>query len=246
VIVTTEREARLVREIWSPTRVHVIPNGVDPDFFSPAAIPEAAREDSSAPTVTFTGDMGYFPNEAAAIFFVEKVLPLVRPAVPDVRFLIVGRNPSAKVRKLQRIAGIEVTGWVPDVRPYLAQTRVSVAPFEIATGIQNKILEAMACGLPVAGTPRAVQGLSAEVARLVEIGEDAPQLAEAVVRLLRDPKFAQRRGMESRRQVMADYSWEAALDDLLRLLEHPGAGNIQTRIPERQVEADLLLSKEKP
>jgi glycosyltransferase involved in cell wall biosynthesis len=228
----------------------VIPNGVDSAYFSPAAAGPAASDpegaslgDSPPPTMTFTGDMSYFPNEEAATFFAVKVLPLIQLAVPGARFLIVGRNPSRKVRKLQKIAGVEVTGWVPDVRPYLAQTRVSVAPFSIAAGIQNKILEAMACGLPVVGTPRAIQGLSNSVGRLVETGEGAAQLAEAAVRLLRDPELAMSRGMEGRRQVIADYSWRTALDSLLELVDHPGVRDVKRVVSERQVEKDLLLGK---
>src|SRR4029077_5699586 len=93
-----------------------------------------------------------------------KVLPIVRESVPGTRFLIVGRNPGRKTMELGRRDGVEVTGVVPDVRPYLAQPQVAVSPFSIAAGIQNKILEAMAYGLPVVAAGRAVQGLSKGVA----------------------------------------------------------------------------------
>ena len=219
VLVTTEREAHLVRQISNTARVWVIANGVDTDYFSPSAtMPASAR-----PTVTFTGDMSYFPNEDAVVFFASKVLPLLRESVPDVRFLIVGRNPSRGVRGLSAIDGVEVTGFVQDVRTYLAQTHVVVAPFSIAAGIQNKILEAMAYGLPVVATPRTTRGLSAGVAEVVETGSTPQELAAKVVRLLGDPKFAREKGAEGRRRVAAEYRWEDNLNRLLELIDHPGS-----------------------
>jgi len=216
VIVTTEREADLLRGISSRANVHVVPNGVDPDYFK-----ASAKVTPPGPTINFTGDMSYFPNQEAARYFAQQVFPLVRKSVPAARFLIVGRNPGWRVVALRKIDGVEVTGSVPDVRTYLAMATVSVAPFSIAAGIQNKILEAMAYGLPVAGTSRAVQGLSAGVAGIVEIGDDAETLALKVVALLRNPKLARSIGQESRRRVAADYSWEPALERLLSLVENP-------------------------
>lgn len=217
VIVTTEREAQLAREIPVATCVHVIPNGVNIDYFDPAAVPP----ESGPPTVVFTGDMSYFPNIDAVIYFARKVLPLIRESIADVRFLIVGRNPSQDVKQLQEIAGVEVTGFVPDVRTYLAKAQVAVAPFSIAAGIQNKILEAMAYGVPVVATPHATRGLSPAVAELVDTGTTAEQLAAKVVLLLRDSSFARRTGLESRRRVADHYRWDQALEMLLQLLENP-------------------------
>jgi polysaccharide biosynthesis protein PslH len=234
ILVTTEREARLAKEISPSARVHVVANGVDTDHFRPPA----DASNAVGRTIIFVGDMAYFPNQDAVISFVKNVLPLVQRSVPDTSFLIVGRNPSPSVQALRQIAGVEVTGYVPDVRTFLAKARVSVAPFSMAAGIQNKILESMACGVPVVGTPRAIQGLSNGVAQLVETGEDAAQLAEALVGLLRDPEFARRRGMEGRRQVTADYSWRTALDYLLQVLEHPTADDLHPGLSTRQVEAE--------
>jgi len=217
VVVTTEREAQLVRQISNTAPVQVMPNGVDTDYFNPSAPPAAGAR----LTVTFTGDMSYFPNEDAALFFARKVFPLIRKSVPEARFLIVGRNPSRRVRRLQDIDGVEVTGFVPDVRTYLAQTNVAVAPFSIAAGIQNKILEAMAYCLPVVATSRAVRGLSAEVAEVIETGDSPEELAAKTVRLLREPGFARDRGTEGRRLVAAKYNWDRNLERLLQLIEDP-------------------------
>jgi sugar transferase (PEP-CTERM/EpsH1 system associated) len=216
VLVTTEREADLLRRISGRANVHVLPIGVDLDYFK-----GSTKVSAPGPTISFTGDMGYFPNQEAVFYFARQVLPLVRKSVPNARFLIVGRNPSRRVLGLRQIDGVEVTGSVPDVRPYLAMATVSVAPFSIASGIQNKILEAMAYGLPVAGTRRAVQGLSAAVAGIVEIGDDAETLALKVVALLRDSELARGIGQESRRRVAADYSWEPILQQLVSQVENP-------------------------
>jgi len=227
VLVTTEREARLVREISNATHVHVIPNGVDADFFQP---PEAPVE-SPTPTLMFMGDMSYFPNEQAAVLLALQVLPLVRQSVPQARFLIVGRNPSSEVLRLRSEEGVEVTGFVPDVRDSLARSHVLVAPFSIAAGIQNKILEAMAYGLPVVGTARAIQGLVQEVAHLVETGESPQELAAKVVGLLRDPQRARHIGMEGRKRVSFYYRWDQAMNRLLELVEDPLRSDASKTVP---------------
>jgi sugar transferase (PEP-CTERM/EpsH1 system associated) len=219
VAVTTEREARLVREICPAAAVHVIPNGVDRDYFNPGP----AGGQTADPTVSFTGDMSYFPNEQAVVFFARQVLPLIRKKLPKTRFLIVGRQPTSNVQRLRAIEGIEVTGLVPDVRPYLAQSQVSVAPFSIAAGIQNKVLEAMAYCLPVVATSRIAQSLPANVAEVVEFGDTPEELASKVVGLLGDPERRRRIGLEGRNRVGIEYDWGRCLDRLLALLENPVA-----------------------
>lgn len=227
VIVTTDREAELVRRFSPNAPVRVIPNGVDTVYFQ--APEQVAGTD---PTIIFTGDMSYFPNEDAVVFFATEVLPLVRRSVPNVRFLIVGRNPTGKVQGLGSLAGVEVTGFVPDVRTYLAQSHVAVAPFSIAAGIQNKILEAMAFGRPVVATPRATQGLSARVRDLVETADGAEELSKKVIRLLTDGEFARDLGERGRRQVTADYDWGRTLGELLQLVENPTLqGDLTSHVP---------------
>ncbi len=218
VVATTEREAGLVRAICPSARVHAIPNGVDRDYFNP----DPGGIAGTVPTVSFTGDMSYFPNEQAVVFFAHQVLPLIRHEIPETRFLIVGRQPTRTVLRLQAIEGVEVTGFVPDVRPYLARSHVSVAPFSIAAGIQNKVLEAMAYCLPVVATSRIAQSLAANVAEMVEFGDTPQELASKVVGLLRNPERCRRVGVEGRRRVGAEYDWARSLDRLIALLEVTG------------------------
>ncbi|MEO8367688.1 MAG: TIGR03087 family PEP-CTERM/XrtA system glycosyltransferase [Candidatus Solibacter sp.] len=217
VVVTTEREARLLGQISPKAQVHVIPNGVDTAFFSHAAVPPKA----SGNTIGFTGDMAYFPNQEAVIHFARNVLPLVREVLPDAGFLIVGRSPSPEVQALSGIPAVEVTGFVPDVRAHLARMKVSVAPFSIAAGIQNKILEAMSYELPVVATSRATQGLTPAAASAVETADSPREMAAAIVRLLRNPEMAREKGRQSRIMVAGEYNWSQSLDQLTQLLENP-------------------------
>jgi glycosyltransferase involved in cell wall biosynthesis len=226
-LVSTEREAQLARRIAPGANVYALPNGVNAEYFKPEAGSSTAGQVPEA--VIFTGDMSYFPNEEAVVFFAREVLPLIRREIAGIRFLIVGRNPGRKVRELQKTEGVEVTGFVPDVRTWLAKAQVAVAPFTIAAGIQNKILEAMAYGLPVVATPRAAQGLLPRVADRVHTGNTPEELASKVLVLVRDRQFAQRTGLDGRHAVMQDYSWDSALDRLLELLEDPvAAGSLRS------------------
>jgi sugar transferase (PEP-CTERM/EpsH1 system associated) len=234
MLVTTQREAKLARQIAGTANVHTIANGVDTGYFSAQAVPPV----SARPALIFTGDMSYFPNEDAVVWFARNVYPLVRRSIPELRFFIVGRNPGRHVQQLGRIDGIVVTGFVPDVRTYLAQAQVSVAPFSIAAGIQNKILEAMSYGLPVVATSRVAQGLSDEAARLVDIADDAEAMAAAVVRLLCDPQLARQKGAAGRSRVASDYSWDRSLGQVLQLLENPTDNNIPAAGQAARLPAD--------
>lgn len=242
VLVATEREAQLARQIAPAARVHVVPIGVDTTRFTPSDVYVPKRP----PTVIFTGDMGYFPNQDGVVFFAREVLPLVRREIPDARFLVVGRNPGRAVRELRKIQHVEVTGYVPDVRPWLARATVAVAPLRIAAGIQTKILEAMASGLPVVATPRAVQGLTKPIADSVETAESAEELAARVVRLLQDPQQAWSKGMENRQRVAAAYSWNSALERLLQLIEDPSGSQLDLADVSRPGRADRLELTQSP
>ena len=215
----SETEAALFRERTGADRVSAIPMGVDLEYFRPA--PEPARE----PVLVFVGMMSYMPNVDAMRFFVGEILPRIRREVPGVKLLIVGREPAAAVRALADPPGVEVTGSVPDVRPYVRRAAVAIAPFRISRGMQSKVLEAMASGLPVIGTPLAFQGIPAKAEDGVETAERPEDLAAAIVRLLKDEGARRDRGTRARRYVERHHRWSDHGEALDALLEEVLAGH---------------------
>jgi len=199
------------------SRIVVIENGVDTEYFSPRLeCTSPFAEDELA--LVFTGAMDYWPNTDAVTWFAREVLPLIRRHRPSVRFYIVGMKPSATVRALATEPGVVVTGAVPDVRPYLQHASVVVAPLRVARGVQNKILEAMAMGRPVVASTAAGQGVSAQVGLDFEQAADPQEFASKVVRLL-DPAVALETGRRARERVRAAYNWNRNMAGFRELLE---------------------------
>lgn len=216
VLVVSEAERNLLagRE-GAVARVTAMSNGVDLQYFSPLHGGEVL---SREPLLVFTGVMDYWPNVDGMRWFIERVLPRIRAAVPSVRLVIVGSRPNAEVRRLAAAAGVTVTGSVDDVRSYLAAASVSVVPLRVARGIQNKVLEAMAMGKPVVSTPAALEGLQAIPGRDLIVAADDREFADAVVALLSDPSRAAALGRNARARVECAYSWNgnlAPLDELI-------------------------------
>ncbi|HXV23495.1 MAG TPA: TIGR03087 family PEP-CTERM/XrtA system glycosyltransferase, partial [Alphaproteobacteria bacterium] len=132
-------------------RLRVLRNGVDAGFFAPERVyPDPYGP--GGPVVVLTGAMNYWPNEEAAIWFASEVLPRLRGEVPGLRFAVVGRAPSRRVRRLSEVLGVKVVGGVADMRPYLAHAAAVVAPLPVTIGVPNKILEGMAMARPVIAT----------------------------------------------------------------------------------------------
>ncbi|TVV76125.1 TIGR03087 family PEP-CTERM/XrtA system glycosyltransferase [Sphingomonas solaris] len=201
-------------------KVQALGNGVDLAFFDPAVAVE--RPNVPTPLIVFTGQMDYPPNMAAVIRFARESLPAIRATVPGATFAIVGRNPAPAVRALAALPGVIVTGAVADVRGWLAAAAVVVAPLDLARGIQNKVLEAMAMGRPVVASPAAFEGIEA-VAGAELIVADAAGEAVAVIGLLTRPDAAARLGLAARARLVADYSWESRLAPLAGLVTAPRA-----------------------
>src|SRR5262249_54683945 len=136
------------------------------------------------PVIAFLGRMDYFPNIDGVCYFAEKIFPIVRQRVANARFVIIGSDPPRQVRSLSAIAGVTVTGHVADVRPYVRDAALTVAPLRIARGTQNKILESMAMGIPVVATPQAAKGIQAIPDRHLLVAENGENFAHKVVDVL--------------------------------------------------------------
>jgi sugar transferase (PEP-CTERM/EpsH1 system associated) len=194
--------------------LHALSNGVDLEYFAP----RSARP-AEPPTLVFTGVMDYWPNVQGVQWFADSVLPRIRATLPAVRFIIVGSKPTEAVRQLGTRPGIEVTGFVDDVRVFLAEAAVCIVPLKIARGLQNKVLEAMAMGKAVVCTSQSLEGIRASVGEDVIVADDEAGFASQVLNLLQAPQRAGEIGRNARRCVEKHYSWEANLRPLDALLD---------------------------
>ena len=197
-------------------RADWVDNGVDIERFDPARC-HPNPFDGPAPTIVFTGTMGYRPNIEAVCWFAQNVLPRLRatsPVAPD--FHIVGADPAPQVRALAQLPGVQVTGSVADVRPYLAHADVVVAPLRIARGIQNKVLEAMAMARPVVASPEAFQGVRATAGRDLLVADGAADTAEIIAQVIAGAHAGI--GAAARRAVAEGHDWSRTLrrlDDIM-------------------------------
>jgi sugar transferase (PEP-CTERM/EpsH1 system associated) len=221
-LLVTEAECRRFAELAPDCRDRLgwLENGVDLDHFAAEAadapVPSIAMTPIGTPIITMVGNMDYWPNADAAGWFAHAVLPLVRENWPTARFFIVGANPGPSVRQLARRSGVMVTGRVADVRPYLAQSDVVVAPLRIARGVQNKVLEAMAMGRPVVASSQGFLGIRAEPGRDLLVADGADATARAIGEVLEGRHPAM--GVAARRLVECHYAWTAQLAGLDGLL----------------------------
>ena len=209
----SDAEAALFRSRAGADRVATLENGIDLDRYDPTiGWPRPAG--AEAPLIVFTGQMDYRPNIDAVVRFARETMPMIRARRADAGFAIVGRKPTAEVRRLSDLPGVIVTGAVEDVRPWIAAAAVAVAPLALARGVQNKLLEAMAMARPVVGSSAAAQGIDAKII----IADGSAAEAEAVVTLLNDPALALEIGAAARARMVARYGWPARLAGLAAMV----------------------------
>jgi len=195
--------------IGSTAPVAVLPNGVDLEYFSP--IPVAEREPA---TLVISGKMSYHANISMVTYLIEQIMPLIWSKKPEVKLWIVGKDPPPGICDLAENAGVTVTGFVPDLRPYLQKATVALAPLTYGAGIQNKVLEAMSCGVPVVATPRAVAALCVVSGQDLIVEQDPAAFAAKVIGLLDDSSHAQSIGEAGRRYVETHHDWTAIAEQL--------------------------------
>jgi polysaccharide biosynthesis protein PslH len=206
--VVNEREARTLRDLAGGlATVRVLPNGVDTAYLQPSAAP------ADTPNVVFCGVMDYAPNEQGALWLASEVWPQVLAQRPDARLYLVGANPGRSLRAAAaRIPSVCVTGTVPDVRPFLWEGAVAAAPLMVARGVQNKVLEAVAAGLPAVVTTPVAEGLPAEVMPACVVGDSADGFAGHLLRMLAlTPPERRAAAMAARLEAL---TWESRLAPL--------------------------------
>jgi polysaccharide biosynthesis protein PslH len=198
----------------------VMRNGVDFSYFTPR--PERAEPNH----LVFSGVMDYFPNVDGCLHFAQEVLPRVHSSFPGAHLTIIGSRPVSQIRALAASPHITVTGYVPDTRCWLERGAVSVAPLRMARGIQNKVLEALAMGLPVVGTSSATQGIEGEPGRDFIVADDAKQQADSICELLANTIAARELGERGRLLVERSYDWTKVLEPLDRLMDEVGSNTV--------------------
>ena len=220
VLLTSPVDLAWVARRTRAENLMLVPNGVDLGRFKPLDTPIDPRR------IVFCGKLDSLPNADAAIYFAKEILPQVRTYVSDAHFVVAGWNPPAAVRSLAQLPGVTVRANVPDLRSEIAASAVSVAPLRFGAGIQNKVLESLAMGVPVVSTLYVAQAIGDGESGPVLIGRTAEEFAGKVAQVLRDAGFREHLARASRELVKSRYRWDQALAPLDHLLEKLGTGKL--------------------
>ncbi len=209
---TTKAELETLNALGTAKETDWFPNGVDSEYFKPDG--EAYEPNS----ISFIGRMDYFPNQQCMIEFCDRTFPLIRKKLPDAKLYIVGAEPSARIKSLEEIEGVTVTGSVPDVRPYIMRTAAMVAPLNIARGTQNKILEAMAMGVPVVSSTLAAGGIDALPNEHFLIADTPDTYAHQLLSLMESPELRDRFAQAGRERVLSHHNWQDSMTKMESLI----------------------------
>ncbi len=202
VVVVSHADGEALEELVPGLQSAVVPNGVDTTYYSPA---DGDRETDT--TLVFTGKMDFRPNVDAVLWFGQEVLPLIRAEIPGVRFKVVGRNPHPRLRHLGEESDITLTGYVDDVRPYIAQAGVYVVPLRVGGGTRLKILEAMSMGKAVVSTSLGCEGIEVTPDQDLVIADEPHVFAKSVVELIENRKRRRKLGLAARQLVESEHDW---------------------------------------
>ena len=215
VLAVSENDREAFGRFLDPKNLTVTETGVDTEFFQPRGEQEMPN------SLLFTGAMDWLPNEDAMFYFANEIFPLIRQRVPDATLCIVGRKPSRRLQDLAaRIPNIQMTGWVEDVRPYLAERAVSVVPLRIGGGTRLKIFEAMSMGKAVVSTSIGAEGLPVKNGEHLLLADDPASFAESTLRLLGNDSQRTQIGAAARHLVEENYSWVTVSEGFAEVVEN--------------------------
>jgi sugar transferase (PEP-CTERM/EpsH1 system associated) len=208
-------EVALFNQLVTPiNNVKVLGNGLDTGAFYPAK----NKQRNPAPVFLFTGVMDYKPNVDAVVWFVQTCWENILQLHPDSRFIIAGMNPNKEINRLMAFTGVQVTGFVDDILPYYHQADIFVAPFRLARGVQNKILQAFSCGLAVVSTPMGAEGIACNDQEHLLLATSAEDFLIKIASLIDSPELSARLGSKALSLIEKQYSWESQLEPLVKAI----------------------------
>jgi sugar transferase (PEP-CTERM/EpsH1 system associated) len=212
VTISEEDRTRFL-QLVPDARVAMITNGVDLDYFRPQpGFPKGAN-------LVFVGSMHYTPNQDAVLYFYRDILPWVRQQRPDVHLYVVGWGPPQEILALNDDPHVTVTGFVEDVRPYVADSALAIVPLRFGSGVRNKILEAWAMAKPVVSTSLGAEGLAVRPGENILLADEPDQFARSILNLLDDRQQQTRLGQAGRQLVVREYSWKAISEQMNAVYE---------------------------
>lgn len=224
LVFISEHDARASGAHSTTSKNTIIENGIDLDYFSSDfsldTLASGSSEKKARKRLIFFGVLDYPPNEDAALFILQEILPRVREKDPDVELILVGKNPPSALALLAEQAEVKLHPNVPDIRPYLASAAIFLCPLRYGAGLKNKILSAIAMDIPVVATALAIEGINIQPGSDCLIGNSAEELAERIVQLLADPNLGQQLSASARKIFDRQYSWSASAEKLQELLQH--------------------------
>jgi len=224
-LVHTEIEKHDFERLIPGIPVAVVGNGVDLDYF------RSAGEAKKPASMVFTGVMDYRPNIDAVVWFCDEILPIVQANIPVANFTICGSRPAPAVRRLAKRRGVRVTGWVADARPYLDRAEIFVAPLRMARGVQNKLLEALAMGLPCVASTAAWSGTAVADGQGILATDEPREFARRVIDLLGDGDGRAEMARRARAAAVANYRWEVQLACLDQVIAAAVSGHCGHQLP---------------
>jgi glycosyltransferase involved in cell wall biosynthesis len=213
VVFVNEEDSLDDKNLLNATEVDWVPSGIDVDRFRPSC--EISRREGM---IVLTGNMYHVPNVDAVEYFCRNIFPLICERVPSATLWLVGDGPVRRVRKWARDSRIKITGFVPDIRPYLQEAMVSVCPVRLKIGTQTKVLEALACGTPVVTSPAGNHGIGAVSGEHLYVARHPVAFAEKVIGLLRGEEWSAV-STKGRRFVEDNFTWEKSVEKLEQILE---------------------------
>lgn len=206
VVAVSGDDARSIASLDVCIKPLVIPNGVDCGYYVPSE--QVCAKPLAELSVVFTGKLDFRPNVDACVWFADEILPQLRNEIPLAHVSFVGQKPNAAVLSLREREGVEVTGFVPDTRPYIADAAVFAVPLRMGSGTRLKVLEAMAMGKAIVSTSFGVSGIEYENGRDVLVADTPQEFAHAVAMLMRDKNRARELGLNAQSLAQEKYEWK--------------------------------------